>query len=88
MQAIILFKIYYDRENDTIQVEFDCEIKNKKEKIKYIIQKSDGSTLYITRDIAALIDRKMKYRFSKIVYVVGKSVNLGKSILQSTYNMF
>jgi arginyl-tRNA synthetase len=59
------------RENGTMQVEFDCEIKNKKDKIKYVVQKSDGSTLYITRDITALLERKEKYNFSKIVYVVG-----------------
>ena len=54
-----------------MQVEFDCEIKNKKDKIKYVVQKSDGTTLYITRDITALLERKEKYNFSKIVYVVG-----------------
>jgi arginyl-tRNA synthetase len=35
------------------------------------IQKSDGSTLYITRDIAAAISRKNKYNFDKMLYVVG-----------------
>lgn len=36
-----------------------------------LIKKSDGSTLYITRDIAAAIYRKRKYDFYKNIYVVG-----------------
>lgn len=36
-----------------------------------LITKSDGSTLYITRDIAAAIYRKEHYNFYKNVYVVG-----------------
>ncbi|KAK0168759.1 hypothetical protein PV327_002529 [Microctonus hyperodae] len=37
------------------------------------IIKSDGSTLYITRDIAAAIDRAEKYNFDKMYYVVDTS---------------
>lgn len=36
-----------------------------------VIQKSDGSTLYVTRDIAAAIYRKKTYDFYKNIYVVG-----------------
>ncbi len=39
--------------------------------LKYVAQKSDNSTLYITRDIAALFDRKKRLNFDKIVYVAG-----------------
>ncbi|CAH1156161.1 unnamed protein product [Phaedon cochleariae] len=35
--------------------------------------KSDGSTLYLTRDIAAAIDRFAKYNFDKMFYVVDNS---------------
>lgn len=41
-----------------------------------LIQKSDGSTLYITRDIAAAIYRKETYDFYKNIYVVGAQQNL------------
>lgn len=41
-----------------------------------LIKKSDGTTLYITRDIAALIDRKNKYNFDEILYVVGSEQTL------------
>lgn len=34
------------------------------------IVKSDGSTLYLTRDIAALIDRHQRFTFDKAIYVV------------------
>ncbi len=36
-----------------------------------LIRKSDGSTLYITRDLAAAIYRKETYDFYKNIYVVG-----------------
>ena len=36
-----------------------------------LIKRSDGASLYITRDIAALLDRKNRYNFDEILYVVG-----------------
>jgi len=41
-----------------------------------LIQKSDGSTLYITRDLAAIFYRKQTYDFSKVLYVVGNEQKL------------
>ena len=41
-----------------------------------LIKKSDGSTLYTTRDIAAAIYRKDNYDFYKNIYVVGSQQNL------------
>lgn len=37
---------------------------------KALIQKSDGTTLYLTRDICAAVDRIGKYKPHKIIYVV------------------
>lgn len=37
---------------------------------KATILKSDGSTLYLTRDIGAIFDRQQKYNFDRIYYVV------------------
>ncbi|MFS1664223.1 arginine--tRNA ligase [Streptococcus sp. zg-JUN1979] len=36
-----------------------------------LIKKSDGATLYITRDLAAALYRKREYDFAKSIYVVG-----------------
>lgn len=36
-----------------------------------LIKKSDGATLYITRDLAAAVYRKRNYDFAKAIYVVG-----------------
>ncbi|MDO1605643.1 arginine--tRNA ligase [Lactobacillus sp. YT155] len=36
-----------------------------------LIKKSDGATLYITRDLAAAMYRKKTYDFAKSIYVVG-----------------
>ena len=41
-----------------------------------LITKSDGSTLYITRDIAAAIYRKETYDFYRNIYVVASQQNL------------
>ncbi|MGI6737451.1 MAG: arginine--tRNA ligase [Anaerovoracaceae bacterium] len=41
-----------------------------------LITKSDGSTLYITRDIAAAVYRKQHYDFYKNIYVVASAQNL------------
>ena len=41
-----------------------------------LITKSDGSTLYITRDIAAAVYRKEQYDFYKNIYVVASQQNL------------
>lgn len=41
-----------------------------------LIKKSDGATLYVTRDIAAAIDRHEKYKFSRMFYEVGAEQKL------------
>eukprot|EP01126_Amoeba_proteus_P017479 TRINITY_DN1843_c0_g1_i6.p1 TRINITY_DN1843_c0_g1~~TRINITY_DN1843_c0_g1_i6.p1 ORF type:complete len:359 (-),score=84.69 TRINITY_DN1843_c0_g1_i6:194-1270(-) len=41
-----------------------------------IIKKSDGATLYITRDIAAAVARYNRFKFDKMIYVVASQQNL------------
>jgi arginyl-tRNA synthetase len=41
-----------------------------------LIQKSDGTSLYATRDLAAAKDRKDKYKFDKMIYEVGQEQKL------------
>lgn len=41
-----------------------------------LIKRSDGATLYITRDLAAAIYRKNEYDFSEALYVVGNEQSL------------
>ena len=41
-----------------------------------VVKKSDDTTLYITRDIGAAIDRYEKYHFDKMIYVVASQQNL------------
>lgn len=43
---------------------------------KVLVKKSDGTTLYITRDISAAAERKNKYNFSKMFYVVASQQDL------------
>ncbi|WP_093215184.1 arginine--tRNA ligase [Sediminibacillus albus] len=41
-----------------------------------LIKKSDGATLYATRDLAAAVYRKERYHFAKSLYVVGNEQSL------------
>ncbi|MBU1129586.1 MAG: arginine--tRNA ligase [Nanoarchaeota archaeon] len=41
-----------------------------------IIQKSDGTSIYATRDIAAAISRHKNYKFSRMIYEVGQEQKL------------
>lgn len=41
-----------------------------------LIKRSDGGSLYITRDLAAVFYRKKEYHFDKILYVVGNEQKL------------
>ncbi|RZC38076.1 arginine--tRNA ligase, mitochondrial, partial [Asbolus verrucosus] len=42
---------------------------------KISVMKSDGSSLYLTRDIAAAMDRFSKFNFDKMYYIVDSSQN-------------
>lgn len=44
--------------------------------IPALIQKSDGTSIYITRDLAAYVDRFKRYHFDEILYVVGNEQTL------------
>lgn len=41
-----------------------------------LIEKTDGTTLYSTRDLAAAIERYKKYKFEKMIYETGQEQNL------------
>lgn len=43
---------------------------------KVLVQKSDGTSLYITRDLGAAIERKQKYNFDKMIYVIATQQDL------------
>ncbi|KAG7695718.1 hypothetical protein KL930_003715 [Ogataea haglerorum] len=43
---------------------------------KVLVQKSDGTSLYITRDLGAAIERKEKYHFDKMIYVIASQQDL------------
>lgn len=46
-------------------------VQRKEKSFEIPVMKADGTSLYITRDIAAAIRRKGKYNFDKMLYVVG-----------------
>lgn len=55
-------------------LEEDCGayiIRLDEECIPALIKRSDGASLYMTRELAAFFYRKQKYNFSKCLYVVG-----------------
>ena len=65
-------------------------ISNSSQPIRVPLLKNDGSTLYLTRDIAAALHRKQQYDFDRMYYVVdssqAKHFNHLKSILSSMGN--
>jgi len=66
------------RSKNLLEKDEGAEIVNlKKENLGIaLIKKSDGTSLYITRDLAAAIDRKKKYNFCRLIYEVGVEQNL------------
>jgi arginyl-tRNA synthetase len=46
-----------------------------------LIQKKDGTTLYLTRDIAAAIDREERFKFDRMIYVVSEQQRLHFQLL-------
>lgn len=52
-----------------------------------IIKRTDGASLYITRDLAALFDRKKRYNFDEILYVVGNEQSLHFEQLKRIINL-
>jgi arginyl-tRNA synthetase len=50
--------------------------KNSKELPTFLAQRSDGATLYLTRDIATIIYREETYHPAKIIYVVDQRQEL------------
>lgn len=56
-----------------VQKDKDGKLSIEVNKRQVPVVKSDGSTLYLTRDIAAAIDRYNKYKFDKMLYVVDNS---------------
>lgn len=43
---------------------------------KAVIQKQDGTSLYLTRDIAGAIERYEKFKFDKMIYVIASQQDL------------
>jgi arginyl-tRNA synthetase len=49
---------------------------NNRELPSFLLQRSDGATLYLTRDVATVIYREQEYHPAKIIYVVGQEQEL------------
>lgn len=50
--------------------------KHSKKLGKAVVQKKDGTSLYLTRDIGAAAERMDKYKFDKMIYVVASQQDL------------
>jgi arginyl-tRNA synthetase len=54
----------------------DLRDKNGKELPSFLVQRSDGGTLYLTRDLATVIYREREYHPKKMIYIVGQPQEL------------
>ncbi|KAI8647713.1 hypothetical protein BD408DRAFT_439151 [Parasitella parasitica] len=54
---------------------------------KTVVQKKDGTTLYLTRDIGAAMKRYEEFKFDKMIYVVASQQNLHLQQLFKTLEM-
>ncbi|MFL5803063.1 MAG: arginine--tRNA ligase, partial [Roseiflexaceae bacterium] len=54
----------------------DLHDKNGKELPSFLVQRSDGGTLYLTRDLATVIYREREYQPKKMIYIVGQPQEL------------
>ncbi|KAF1354689.1 arginyl-tRNA synthetase [Delphinella strobiligena] len=50
--------------------------KHSKKLGKALVRKKDGTTLYLTRDIGAAMERHRSYRFDKMIYVIASQQDL------------
>lgn len=68
----ILNQLEMLRKSNFLQIEADGkETFVLDENVRRPILKSDGSTLYLTRDVAAVMDRQERYKFDRMYYVAG-----------------
>ena len=65
-----------EREEGSALVVKELPDKNGKALPTFLVQRSDGATLYLTRDIATVIYREQKYHPKKLIYVVGQPQEL------------
>lgn len=66
------------RDKKILKKDDGAEIVNLEEKNLGValIQKSDGTSLYTTRDLAAAIERQKEYKFDKLIYETGQEQKL------------
>lgn len=50
--------------------------KHSKKLGKAVVKKKDGTSLYLTRDIGAIMEREEKYHFDRMIYVVASQQDL------------
>ncbi|CDR39716.1 CYFA0S03e06392g1_1 [Cyberlindnera fabianii] len=74
-EALQIFKDKGLTHEDRGAVLIDLKKFNKKLG-KCIVQKSDGTTLYLTRDVGEAIQRQEKYNFDKMIYVIASQQDL------------
>tara|TARA_B100000886_G_scaffold311152_1_gene246342 strand:- start:2172 stop:3815 length:1644 start_codon:yes stop_codon:yes gene_type:complete len=64
------------KNNNKISLDNGAYVSNYESDPKILITKSDGSYLYLTTDLATVINRKLQYEIDKILYIVDKRQKL------------
>lgn len=68
--------VNYLKKRKMIKLDKEAYIMNLKNMPPALIQKKNGSYLYLTRDIACALFRYKKFNFDKMLYIVGKEQKL------------
>ena len=64
------------KNNNKISLDKGAYVSNYESDPKILITKSDGSYLYLTTDLATVINRKLQYKIDKVLYIVDKRQKL------------
>lgn len=64
------------KNNNKISLDNGAYVSNYESDPKILITKSDGSYLYLTTDLATVINRKLQYEVDKVLYIVDKRQKL------------
>ena len=72
-------KVFFTEKDGSIWIDLEAENLDKK-----LLQRSNGTSVYMTQDLGTAVQRKKDFDFKKMIYVVGNEQDYHFSVLFST----